>query len=99
MCLRFPGTTLDNTFGDNVNVHRIGNKMFALVHTGGGEIVTLKATPEDAVALVSEHDSVRLGLVAVSGSATSGVRVGYFAESGCAVSGVCRARTAKSVSA
>lgn len=61
ICSSFPGTTLDNTFGDDVDVHRIGNKIFALVNTGGGEIVTVKAAPEDVAALVSEHVSVTPG--------------------------------------
>ena len=61
MCSSFPGSTVDHTFGDDVDVHRIGNKMFALVNTGGREIVTLKATPEDVAALVAEHDSVTPG--------------------------------------
>ncbi len=61
LCLGFPGTTVDNTFGDDVNVHRVGNKMFALINIRGGEIVTLKATTEEVVALVSEHDFVTPG--------------------------------------
>lgn len=61
LCSEFPGATLDHTFGDDVDVHRIGNKMFALVDIGGGEIATFKATPEDVVALVSEHACITLG--------------------------------------
>ncbi len=58
LCSRFPASTLDHTFGEDVDVHRIGNKMFALVNTSGVETVTLKALPEDVAALTAEHDAV-----------------------------------------
>lgn len=60
-CAALPGVSVDHSFGDDVDVHRVGNKMFALVNTGGGEIVTLKAAPEDVVALGAEHDAVGPG--------------------------------------
>lgn|GEM_PF-4115183 len=61
LCSRSSSSTVDHTFGDDVDVHRIGNKMFALVNTGGGETVTLKAMPEDVAALTAGHDAVTPG--------------------------------------
>jgi len=61
LCSRLSASTVDHTFGEDVDVHRIGNKMFALVNIGGGETVTLKALPEDVAALTAEHDAVTPG--------------------------------------
>ncbi len=61
MCAELPGVTLDHAFGDDVDVHRVGSKMFALVNVGGGETATFKASPDDVVALVAEHDFVTPG--------------------------------------
>jgi len=58
LCSDLKGATLDHTFGEDVDVHRVANKMFALVNVAGGEIITLKATPEDVAALVAEHSFV-----------------------------------------
>jgi len=55
------GATLDHTFGDDVDVHRVGNKMFAMINTGGGEIASFKAAPDDVIALVSQHPCITPG--------------------------------------
>jgi len=61
LCSDLKGATLDHTFGEDVDVHRVANKMFALVNVAGGEIITLKATPEDVAALVAELSFVTPG--------------------------------------
>ncbi len=61
LCSDLKGATLDHTFGDDVDVHRVAHKMFALINVAGGEIITLKATPEDVAALVAEHSFVTPG--------------------------------------
>lgn len=60
-CLALAGTAVDNTFGDQTDVCRVGEKIFALVNIAGDEIVTLKALPDEAAALVAQHDFVRPG--------------------------------------
>jgi predicted DNA-binding protein (MmcQ/YjbR family) len=55
------GATVDNTFGDDTNVHRVGSKIFAMVRTTGDGFVTLKAPPEEAIALRESHPDVRPG--------------------------------------
>jgi predicted DNA-binding protein (MmcQ/YjbR family) len=57
-CAEFPGATADNVFGDDVDVFRIANKMFALV---GERFVTLKSTPEESEALRAVHQWIRPG--------------------------------------
>jgi len=53
--------TCDNTFGPQTNVYRVGEKIFAMVHLGDGEFVTLKALPDDAAALRHQYEFVRPG--------------------------------------
>ena len=60
LCAEFRAATLDHTFGEDVDVHRIGNKMFALVNVDG-QSLTLKAAPDDVASLCSEHESVTPG--------------------------------------
>ena len=58
------GVTLDHTFGDDTDVYRVGNKMFALVSTEGAGFVTLKASPEEVQALLGQYDFARPGYYA-----------------------------------
>jgi len=57
-CAELPGTTVDNVFGDDVDVFRVANKMFALV---GERAVTLKSTPDESEALRAAHQWIRPG--------------------------------------
>lgn len=36
VCLALPGTTLDNPFGDDHDIYKVGGKMFAMVGAMGG---------------------------------------------------------------
>jgi predicted DNA-binding protein (MmcQ/YjbR family) len=56
-----PGVTLDHTFGEDTDVYRVGNKMFALVNTEGLGFATLKAVPEEVRALLEQYDFARPG--------------------------------------
>ncbi|MEN8041734.1 MAG: MmcQ/YjbR family DNA-binding protein [Actinomycetota bacterium] len=60
-CAEQPAATMDNTFGEQTNVYRVADKMFALVNIEGGDFVTLKVHPEDGEALRSQYDFVREG--------------------------------------
>ncbi len=59
-CTALPGTTVDNTFGDDTDVYRVANKMFALVNVESGT-VTLKVPPEEGIALRAQHACVTPG--------------------------------------
>ncbi|MBG6191675.1 putative DNA-binding protein (MmcQ/YjbR family) [Arthrobacter sp. CAN_A212] len=60
-CAGLPGATLDHTFGEDSDVYRVGNKMFALVNTEGRGFATLKAPPEEVRALLEQHEFARPG--------------------------------------
>jgi predicted DNA-binding protein (MmcQ/YjbR family) len=60
-CMALRGTTVDNTFGDDTDVYRVGDKMFALVNVRGGDTVTLKVNPEEGEALRQKYESVTPG--------------------------------------
>jgi predicted DNA-binding protein (MmcQ/YjbR family) len=60
-CEEQPHATMDNVFGDQTNVYRIGGKMFALVNVDPGNLVTLKVLPEDGEALRAIHSFVKPG--------------------------------------
>ncbi len=60
-CAALPGATVDNTFGEEVNVYRVADKMFALVNTAGDDIVTLKVLPDEGEALRSQYECVTPG--------------------------------------
>lgn len=60
-CVDMPAATVDNTFGEETNVYRVGNKIFAMVNIGGDEFVTLKTPPEDGVVLRAQYKAVRTG--------------------------------------
>jgi predicted DNA-binding protein (MmcQ/YjbR family) len=60
-CTSQLSATVDNTFGDDTNVHRVGSKIFAMVRTTGDGFVTLKAPPEEAIALRESHPDIRPG--------------------------------------
>jgi predicted DNA-binding protein (MmcQ/YjbR family) len=61
LCEEQPHATMDNVFGDQTNVYRIGGKMFALVNVDPGNLVTLKVLPEDGEALRAIHSFVKPG--------------------------------------
>lgn len=52
---------MDNTVGEETNIYRVADKMFALVNIEGGDFVTLKVIPEAGEALRSQYDFVREG--------------------------------------
>jgi len=57
-----PGAVLEHPFGPDVDVYKVGGKMFALMSSGSGaQFCNLKAEPDDVAALVGAHDSVRRG--------------------------------------
>ena len=60
-CAAMPGARLDHTCGGDTDVYRIGNKMFALVNTEDTGYITVKASPEEVQALLSQYDFVRPG--------------------------------------
>jgi predicted DNA-binding protein (MmcQ/YjbR family) len=60
-CEEQPHSTMDNVFGDQTNVYRVGGKMFALVNVDPGNLVTLKVLPEDGEALRAIHSFVKPG--------------------------------------
>ena len=57
-CEDLPGATVDNVFGDEVDVFRVAEKMFALV---GDRFVTLKSTPDESEAVRAEHEWIQPG--------------------------------------
>lgn len=60
-CAQQAGATRDNTFGPETDVYRVGDKIFAMVNHDGDGYVTLKADPEDVLALCEQHDHIRPG--------------------------------------
>jgi len=60
-CSGLPSATLDNTFGPQTDVYRVGNKIFAMVNVEDANMVTLKVLPEEGEALRAQHDFVRPG--------------------------------------
>ncbi len=60
-CASLPHATVDNAFGEQTNVYRIGQKMFALVNVDPGDLVTLKVIPEDGEALRKTHSCITPG--------------------------------------
>lgn len=60
-CAALPGATCDNTFGEQTNVYRVGEKMFALVNVDPGTMVTVKVVPDDGEALRAAHPWIRPG--------------------------------------
>jgi predicted DNA-binding protein (MmcQ/YjbR family) len=53
-------TTIDNTFGEQTDVYRVANKMFALLNADAASL-TLKALPEDSEALRAQYACVSPG--------------------------------------
>ena len=60
-CARQDAATRDNTFGPETDVYRVGDKIFAMVNLDDDGFVTLKADPDDALALRQQYDFVRPG--------------------------------------
>jgi predicted DNA-binding protein (MmcQ/YjbR family) len=60
-CEELPSATMDNVFGEQTNVYRVGGKMFALVNVDPGNLVTLKVLPEDGEALRATYSFVKPG--------------------------------------
>jgi predicted DNA-binding protein (MmcQ/YjbR family) len=57
-----PAATQSQPFGEGAEVFKVVGKVFAIVSARGGEpMVTLKAAPRHAAALVLEHPSVTPG--------------------------------------
>jgi predicted DNA-binding protein (MmcQ/YjbR family) len=61
LCEEQPHATMDNVFGDQTNVYRVGGKMFALVNVDPGNMITLKVIPEDGQALQATYSFVTPG--------------------------------------
>ena len=57
-CLAQRAATVDNTFGEQTNVYRVANKMFALVNEA---MATLKVVPEEGEALRAKYEFVTPG--------------------------------------
>ena len=60
-CEELPHATMDNVFGEQTNVYRIGGKMFALVNVDPGKLITLKVLPEDGEALRATYSFAKPG--------------------------------------
>ncbi len=60
-CARKHGATRDNTFGPQTDVYRVGEKIFAMVNLDDPGFITLKADPDDALALRQQHEFIRPG--------------------------------------
>ncbi len=60
-CGAMPAATVDNAFGPQTEVYRVGEKIFALVAVEHGDSVTLKSLPEEGEALRAQYDFVREG--------------------------------------
>ena len=64
-CLTLPGATVDQPFGPDSEVFRVGGKMFALLlhHPRLSEhmIVNLKAEPDEVPLLIETHAIIRPG--------------------------------------
>lgn len=58
ICAGYVGATVDNVFGDDIDVFRVSNKMFALV---GERWVTLKSTPDESEALRAMYEWIQPG--------------------------------------
>ena len=58
---RMPASVLEYPFGPEVEVYKVGGKVFALVAVDGAEYVTLKVEPDEGLALRSEHSFIREG--------------------------------------
>jgi predicted DNA-binding protein (MmcQ/YjbR family) len=57
-----PGAGLEHPFGPEWDVWKVRGKVFLLLaEVGGVPVVTVKAAPEDAVALRGQHDDVTPG--------------------------------------
>jgi len=56
-----PASVLEYPFGPEVEVYKVGGKVFALVAVDGAEYVTLKVEPDEGVALRSQHSFIREG--------------------------------------
>lgn len=61
LCSSLPAATVDNTFGEQTDVHRVGGRIFALVNIAGDHIVTFKADPGEAEALCASEEHFRPG--------------------------------------
>lgn len=60
-CHEMPGASLDHAFGPEVDVYRVDNKVFAMVNTDEPGYVTVKAMPEEVLALLDQYDCTRPG--------------------------------------
>lgn len=60
-CAQQIGATCDNPFGPQSDVYRVGDKIFALVNRDDQGFVTVKATPDDVLALRQANDFIRPG--------------------------------------
>lgn len=59
---QLPGSYLDHPFGDEWDVHKVRGKVFMLQTELDGEpVITVKAHPDDALALRSTHASIAVG--------------------------------------
>lgn len=60
-CAGKPFATVDNPFGPDVDVYRVAGKMFAWVSLDDDHWVTVKAQPEDVLALCAQHSFIEPG--------------------------------------
>lgn len=60
-CAGQHAATCDNVFGPETDVYRLSGKIFAMVNLDDAEFVTLKADPDEALALRQQHNFIRPG--------------------------------------
>ncbi|MGZ9584848.1 MmcQ/YjbR family DNA-binding protein [Paenibacillus marinisediminis] len=60
-CMTKRGTSLTNPFGPDVNVMKVGNKMYALLPADGGPQISLKCDPLRADALREQYPEITPG--------------------------------------
>ena len=60
--LSMPNATLDHPFGEDVDVYKVNDKMFALIAVGREPVrLSLKCDPQLAQKLRAEYESVQQG--------------------------------------
>jgi predicted DNA-binding protein (MmcQ/YjbR family) len=61
ICQALPHAELTFPFNDSVAVYKVGGKMFALVSLDDSDQLSVKADPEDGIALRAEHPTLQPG--------------------------------------
>jgi len=58
-CAELPGAELDHPFGDDIDVYKVGGKLFALVPLENAPAtINLKCDPDEGVALRQEYGAI-----------------------------------------